>query len=106
MSRGLRAAPRWDGTPVRSGNRHSCEPFHIGTPTPGRRRTSWSPLPARLYGSGHQVRPIEGVPQVTKTPATDLDAVVIGAGFGGIYMLKKLRDELGLRVRAFDKAGG
>jgi len=34
------------------------------------------------------------------------DAIVIGAGFGGIYMLKKLRDELGLSVRAFDKAGG
>ena len=34
------------------------------------------------------------------------DAVIIGAGFAGIYMLKKLRDELGLKVRAFDKAGG
>ncbi len=43
---------------------------------------------------------------MTQTPSTDLDAVVIGAGFGGIYMLKKLRDELGLRARAFDKAGG
>jgi cyclohexanone monooxygenase len=43
---------------------------------------------------------------VSETPTTDLDAVVIGAGFGGIYMLKKLRDDLGLRVRAFDKAGG
>ena len=43
---------------------------------------------------------------MTETPTTDLDAVVIGAGFGGIYMLKKLRDELGLRARAFDKAGG
>src|SRR3954452_11226354 len=48
----------------------------------------------------------EGVPEVSETPTTDLDAVVIGAGFGGIYMLKKLRDDLGLRVRAFDKAGG
>lgn len=38
--------------------------------------------------------------------ASDYDAIVIGAGFGGIYMLKKLRDELGLKVRAFDKAGG
>lgn len=34
------------------------------------------------------------------------DAIIIGAGFGGLYMLKKLRDELGLNVRAFDKAGG
>ena len=30
----------------------------------------------------------------------------IGAGFGGMYMLKKLRDEQGLKVRVFDKAGG
>ena len=34
-----------------------------------------------------------------------LDAIIIGAGFGGLYMLRKLRDELGLKVRAFDKAG-
>ncbi|MDQ0122013.1 cation diffusion facilitator CzcD-associated flavoprotein CzcO [Pseudomonas lini] len=40
------------------------------------------------------------------TDIIDYDAIVIGAGFGGIYMLKKLRDELGLNVRAFDKAGG
>ncbi|MGR8919214.1 MAG: flavin-containing monooxygenase [Gammaproteobacteria bacterium] len=38
------------------------------------------------------------------TPALDFDAIVIGAGFGGLYMLKKLRDELGLRVRVIDKA--
>lgn len=37
---------------------------------------------------------------------TDFDAIVIGAGFGGIYMLHKLRNELGLSVRAFDRAGG
>ena len=36
----------------------------------------------------------------------NVDAVVIGAGFGGIYMLHKLRDGLGLKVRAYDKAGG
>ncbi len=35
---------------------------------------------------------------------TELDAIVIGAGFGGMYMLHKLRDELGLKVRIFDKA--
>jgi len=36
----------------------------------------------------------------------NVDAVVIGAGFGGIYMLHKLRNGLGLKVRAYDKAGG
>ncbi|MHA6130795.1 flavin-containing monooxygenase [Pseudomonas fluorescens group sp. PF-1] len=40
------------------------------------------------------------------TNVINYDAIIIGAGFGGIYMLKKLRDELGLNVRAFDKAGG
>jgi cation diffusion facilitator CzcD-associated flavoprotein CzcO len=34
-----------------------------------------------------------------------LDAIVVGAGFAGIYMLYKLREQ-GLRVRAFDRAGG
>ncbi len=32
------------------------------------------------------------------------DAIVIGAGFGGLYMLRKLRDEMNLNVRAFDRA--
>ena len=39
------------------------------------------------------------------TPTAEFDAVVVGAGFGGIYMLHKLRNELGLNVRAFDRAG-
>ncbi|MEM6107511.1 NAD(P)/FAD-dependent oxidoreductase [Mycobacterium sp. 050272] len=37
---------------------------------------------------------------------THHDAIVIGAGFGGMYALKKLRDQHGLNVRLFDKAGG
>lgn len=37
---------------------------------------------------------------------TTLDAIVIGLGFGGIYTLHKLRNELGLNARAFDKAAG
>ena len=44
----------------------------------------------------------------TRTPdiTPDVDAIVIGAGFGGIYMLHKLRNELGLTVQAFEKGGG
>lgn len=38
--------------------------------------------------------------------ANHFDALVIGAGFGGIYALHKMRDELGLHSRAFDKAAG
>jgi cyclohexanone monooxygenase len=40
------------------------------------------------------------------TTTTDFDAIVVGTGFGGIYMLHKLRDELGFTVRAFEKGGG
>ena len=39
----------------------------------------------------------------------DFDAVVIGAGFSGMYMLKTLRDKLGLKVRVYeagDSVGG
>ncbi|WP_338451035.1 NAD(P)/FAD-dependent oxidoreductase [Niallia oryzisoli] len=32
----------------------------------------------------------------------DFDAVVVGAGFGGLYSVHKLRNELGLNVRAYD----
>jgi len=42
----------------------------------------------------------------TTFPATapEFDAIVIGAGFGGLYALHKLRNEQGLTVRLFDKA--
>ena len=42
----------------------------------------------------------------TTFPATapEFDAIVIGAGFGGLYALHKLRNEQGLNVRLFDKA--
>jgi cation diffusion facilitator CzcD-associated flavoprotein CzcO len=39
----------------------------------------------------------------------NFDAVVIGAGFSGMYMLKTLRDKLGLNVRVYeagDTVGG
>ncbi|MER7434812.1 flavin-containing monooxygenase [Pseudonocardia alni] len=40
------------------------------------------------------------------TTTVDFDAIVIGSGFGGIYMLHKLRNERGMTVRAFEKGGG
>ncbi|MGF1597904.1 MAG: flavin-containing monooxygenase [Acidimicrobiales bacterium] len=36
---------------------------------------------------------------------TELDAVVIGAGFSGLYLNRRLRDELGLDVRVYEAAG-
>ncbi|MEO2182063.1 MAG: NAD(P)/FAD-dependent oxidoreductase [bacterium] len=45
------------------------------------------------------------IPSVATTANADFDAIVVGAGFGGLYMLHKLRDELGLKVCVFDRAG-
>ncbi|PWJ24863.1 cation diffusion facilitator CzcD-associated flavoprotein CzcO [Branchiibius hedensis] len=36
----------------------------------------------------------------------ELDALIVGAGFGGIYSLYKLRNELGLNVQTIDRAAG
>jgi cation diffusion facilitator CzcD-associated flavoprotein CzcO len=38
--------------------------------------------------------------------ATELDALVIGAGFAGLYQLLRLRDQLGLSVKALEAGGG
>nr|AMK59178.1 flavin-binding monooxygenase [uncultured bacterium UPO43] len=34
------------------------------------------------------------------------DALVVGAGFAGLYALHKLRDQMGLRVRVYEAGGG
>jgi cyclohexanone monooxygenase len=49
---------------------------------------------------------LKGTMSTTNGNVSSYDAVVMGAGFGGIYMLYKLRNELGLKVRAVEKAGG
>ena len=41
----------------------------------------------------------------TVGPETELDALVVGAGFGGIYALYKLK-QLGLKVRSYEKGAG
>ena len=38
--------------------------------------------------------------------AQDFDAVIIGAGFAGLYMLHKLRDGLGLSARIVEAGDG
>jgi len=43
-------------------------------------------------------------PATTSSPL-EVDAVVIGSGFAGLYALHKLRDDLGLQVQSFDNAG-
>ncbi|WP_028936363.1 flavin-containing monooxygenase [Pseudonocardia spinosispora] len=39
------------------------------------------------------------------TRDTDVDVVIVGAGYVGIYAVHRLRDQLGLSVLAFDSAG-
>ena len=45
-----------------------------------------------------------GAKRARRWSAGDYDAIVIGAGFAGLYAVYKLR-ELGFRVRAFEKGG-
>jgi len=44
--------------------------------------------------------------RTSTVPAPDFDAIVIGAGFAGLYALHKLRDQMGLRVRVLEAGGG
>jgi cyclohexanone monooxygenase len=37
--------------------------------------------------------------------SADLDVIIVGAGFAGLYMLHSLR-ELGLSVRVYEQGGG
>ncbi|MDP9438658.1 MAG: NAD(P)/FAD-dependent oxidoreductase [Actinomycetota bacterium] len=38
--------------------------------------------------------------------ATDFDAVIVGAGFSGLYMLHRLRNEMGLSARVYEEGSG
>ena len=38
--------------------------------------------------------------------APDLDAVIVGAGFSGLYMLYRMRDVLGLKARVYETGDG
>ena len=42
----------------------------------------------------------------TIDPIPTYDVVVIGAGFAGIYLVHKLRDDLGLDVKVFERGAG
>lgn len=47
---------------------------------------------------------VNNLPKPDARAKSHFDAIVIGAGFGGLYMLHKLRNEMGLNVCAFDRA--
>src|SRR5262245_48074442 len=65
------------------------------------RRGAWRA--ACLTGSG--ARAIPGAMPAIEDERQSLDAVVVGAGFAGLYMLHRLR-ELGLSVRVFEAGKG
>ena len=49
------------------------------------------------------------LPRMSHTPASaaqHLDALIIGAGFSGLYQLHCLRDKLGLSVQVVEAGGG
>src|SRR5262245_21745257 len=57
-------------------------------------------------GGGYQSAAYSGAREEHMVSASpDFDAVVIGAGFSGMYMLKALRDRLGLKVRVYEAGG-
>ena len=43
---------------------------------------------------------------MTETSSSQYDALIIGAGFAGMYQLHLLRDKLGLNVRVLEQGGG
>src|SRR5206468_8479714 len=43
---------------------------------------------------------------VDSRAAMDFDAVIVGAGFSGLYMLHRMRDALGLSARVFEAGDG
>ena len=40
------------------------------------------------------------------TDEGEFDVLIIGAGFGGMYALKKFRDDLGLKCRVVEQGDG
>ncbi|MGV9866323.1 flavin-containing monooxygenase [Rhodococcus koreensis] len=44
--------------------------------------------------------------RTSTAPAPDFDAIVIGAGFAGLYALHKFRDQMGLQVQVFEAGDG
>src|SRR5262245_59809278 len=63
------------------------------------------PVGGAAGGCAAAARSMGGTMTATE-PTTALDAVIIGAGFSGLYTLHKLRDEMGLNARVIEAGGG
>jgi len=60
-------------------------------------------MPADRETTAPGTRRINMLPGVTSAAASDVDVVVVGAGFGGLYALHRFRSD-GLSVRVFEAA--
>ena len=72
-----------------------------------------STAPAESGAPAESTAPAEsGAPAESTAPAESagvpdhVDAIIIGAGFSGLYMLHRLRDQMGMTVRVIEAAGG
>ncbi len=65
------------------------------------------PQPPRTATSKHDNLEEQGDSRMATSTATrEVDAVVIGAGFAGMYMNYRLRDELGMSVQVYEAGDG
>jgi len=58
----------------------------------------------RRHGGAERATFTEEIAMTATTASPDHDVIIVGAGFAGIYGIHKFRDQLGLRVHAFDAA--
>jgi cation diffusion facilitator CzcD-associated flavoprotein CzcO len=64
------------------------------------------PPPAFTPSDFSAVQMQETTKFVGRSPTTHFDALIIGAGFAGMYMLHSLRDKLGLSARVLEAGNG
>ncbi|KAL2040638.1 hypothetical protein N7G274_006617 [Stereocaulon virgatum] len=54
------------------------------------------------HGAKHLSSPTNGTATNGAPKEIETDVLVVGAGFGGVYLLHRLRDELGFKVKVFE----
>jgi hypothetical protein len=62
---------------------------------------SWPPCPAAAAAASEPAREHDELGH-----QGHFDVLVVGAGFAGMYALRKYRDELGLAVKVLEQGGG
>src|SRR5262249_1377024 len=67
---------------------------------------SYGEFGERAAGAAPRWRRDWGGTMTATEPTTALDAVIVGAGFSGLYMLHQLRNEMGLTARIIEAGGG